>query len=260
MLQKLISSNLTCARPIHVINGGVNAHHVRHAVDRIERDFAWLQPDMVLSYFGWNSSADLGFEPQIAPLPALPALDASKASRTWWYAHRAAVLTANGIVSSVYRLVADFYDDTEGLVAQARRGKLFTDMQQLAQQSERLGYLLVFLGFNTAVEPTSPDEAIRFYTRPWTDVRAITRRIQIQNALFAGLARERGIAFVDTSDGLRGRYDEDLFIDVVHFTTRGDAVMAGNVYTGILPQLLRDKSLGCRPRPRRPGASTAAQD
>ena len=63
------------------------------------------------------------------------------------------------------------------------------------------------------------------------------------------LAAQEGVSFLATGEGLIGRYDSDLYIDVVHFTGKGDALMAGNVYHRVLPHLImRDQSLKCMPQ------------
>ena len=146
VLQQLISSNLKCARPIEVVNGGVNGFHVRHAIAKIERDFPWLQPDMILSYFGWNATADIGIEPPTEESGP----PAGRSAQVWWHIQKAAAAVVSGTATSIGRIIREDGDDVSGLLMQARRGKLYDELRQMVAQSKRLGYQLVFLSFNTA--------------------------------------------------------------------------------------------------------------
>lgn len=108
----------------------------------------------------------------------------------------------------------------------------------------------MFLSFNTAVTTTSPDDAVKFYGQAFPTVRSVVRGVHVLNLMMEELAAQEGVAFLATGEGLLGRYDSDLYIDVVHFTTKGDALMAANVYQRLLPHLLRDQSLKCMPQMR----------
>ena len=249
VLQELIARNLRCSKYVQIENGGVNGYLLRNGIDRLERDYPWLKPDMVLSYFGWNGATEMGINPQIAvPLSAPPG--SGRLDLSMWLVKRAAVSLANEVKLHFFRLFsADREKDIEIKMADVRKGELYRQYQKLIEQAERLGYPLVLLSFNTAVAPDGPEEAKSFYQGPWPGVRSIIEQLYLHNIMVKELAgRSEAAHFVDTGANLYGKYDGDLFIDIVHFTPEGDRLMAANVFRGILQLLLRDEELGCQPR------------
>lgn len=240
---------LQCQRPVEVINGGVNGHHLRNGIDRIEHDFSRLKPDMVLTYFGWNSMADMGIYPDaVAPLTAPPS-NAGKIESVIWYFKKAMTSFFNELLTSIMRITS-FGDErlsNADLMNSAKKGRLYQHYQDLIEQSRRLKYRLVLMSFNTAVTPDSPEAAKVFYEGPWPAVRTIIKQVEIHNLMIKELAYKEGVDYVDTGENLYGKYNEGMFLDVVHFTTKGDTIMAANVFHGIRPLLLKEKSLGCRP-------------
>jgi lysophospholipase L1-like esterase len=247
VLQDLIRQNLSCSRSIQIINGGVNNAHVINAVERLERDAPWLKPDMVLSYFGWNAQADLGVDFGLAQMPAEqnqgPALRILARLRQTGIAILRTVWT--GLVESLH---VDADAGQAAFLSQARSGQLYRQFEELVGQSHRLGYQLVLLSFNTAVTPASPQDAINFYRQAFPYMQTTIKGVELENILLRQLARPPEVSFIDTGRGLYGQFDDDLFIDVVHFTAKGDRMMAANVFDGLRPLLVDNAVLGCRAR------------
>lgn len=254
ILEELIGRNLACAKPIHVVNGGVNAFHLRNAVERLRLDYSWLRPDMVLPYFGWNSMEDLGVEPTAAPIPLAPA-----ANERWnvviWYIVSAARSLQLDVVERGRSAAAELFNprsdvgfDTTELLGKANRSTLYSDYLSLIEHSRTFGYRLALMTFNTAVAPDGPEEAKAFYQAVTHAVRPLIKKVHIHNTMIENLARSHGVAFVDTGNEIYGRYESDLYLDIVHFSPSGDFVMATNVFRGIRPMLLAEPDLGCRPR------------
>ncbi len=134
-------------------------------------------------------------------------------------------------------------------MAKVRAGELYGQYHELMEHARHSGYQLAFLSFNTALAADSPAGAKDFYRGAWPGVTSIVEQIHLHNLMIEELARTTNNArFVDTSANLYGKYDGDIYLDIVHFTPRGDAIMAENVYRGILPLLVNDKELECRPR------------
>ncbi len=249
VLQDMIRDQLRCDLPIQIINGGVNGFHVQNAIDRIEQDFEWLRPRMVISYFGWNSSADLEMTPPSAPRTGPPATG-RRVDLIVWQIKEAASTVAGRLGSLVRRMAyGEDQADISLLLREARHSRLYSQYATLVDLAHQRDFRLVFASFNTAVGPDSPEVAFRFYEGPWPDVRNTVARIQVNNLLVQEFASQNeNVWFVDTSPGIYGEYNADIFIDVVHFTTHGDIAMATNVFEGILPRLLEDERLNCRPR------------
>ena len=247
VLQDLISRDLHCSMPIQVVNGGVNGYHLRNGIDRVERDYAWLKPDMVVSYFGWNSTADMGVYPDVVPLTPLPT-GASRLDLITWFVKKTVVSIRGEVVAGFFRVFSMTSEkDTDALMSKVRQGTLYRQHLELVEQSRRLGYKLLLLSFNAAVATDGPEEAKVFYEGAFPTVRTVIELIRLHNLMIQEIAAKAdGVEFIDTGDHLYGRYDEDLFIDVVHFTTKGDALMAANVLKGVRPLLLRESKLDCR--------------
>ena len=60
MLQSLIDSQLTCKRPVEVVNAGTEAYSLQDNLERLRRDVLRLEPDLLLSYHGYNGFRRLG--------------------------------------------------------------------------------------------------------------------------------------------------------------------------------------------------------
>jgi len=255
VLGDLIRQRLHCARPVQVINGGVNAYVVANATERLDRDMAWLAPDMVLSYFGWTDRRNMGVNPKwlptaVQPPPEAPPSDADRVSIAVWLWHKAGhSLLANikAIAARLGAVVEPFSRDT--MIKEALEGELFRQYTRLIDQASQNGYPLVFLSINTAVQADSPEGAKSFYRAIFRDVDSAIDLMKIHNLMLHGFAQTYpGVYFADTSENLAGRFDEGLYLDVVHFTASGDVLMANNVYRGIEQMLIEHASLACRRR------------
>lgn len=255
VLQDLAAQNLRCAKPIQIVNGAVNGFRIRNAIDRVHRDYTWLKPDLVLSYFGWNTMQDLGINPSVAAPPAPPATKSRKEIARW-YVQKAVVSLINEVESRFAGVLGEMLgtsknevdSETAELLRKVRTSVLHADYLELIEQSHRFGYSLALLNFNTAVGPNAPEDAKAFYQSVSHAVRPLLKQVQIHNIMLRELATATGTTFIDTGADLYGKYDDDLYIDIVHFTTKGDIALARNVFSGIRPLLLANPNLGCRPR------------
>jgi lysophospholipase L1-like esterase len=253
VLDDLLQRRLSCTRPLQVINGGVNAYTLSQGIERLERDLSWLQPDMVLSYFGMNTLTEMNLNSRFLLVPSaqsdLPPATSDRVKRVIWYLGEslrslrvAAKAAAVGLAAVLRR------DSIEEILAEVRQGPLYKEYKRFMKLAAEQHFQLVLLSFNTAVSPESPEEAIRFYEKMIAAVRPTIEILRIQNIMLAELAHSNsGVFFADTSRSLYGRYSDDLFIDTIHFTTSGDALMAENVYREIEPLLTRNPALACVP-------------
>jgi lysophospholipase L1-like esterase len=248
VLQQIISTHINCNKPIQVVNGGINRFYLRNAIDRISEDFKWLKPDMVLSYFGWNSMGEMGVFPNnIFIPPSVSLLDLNKFERFKWFLKQAEMSLMNRIIFSVKQIL--FLEGTKSdnlLISIAKKNSLYKDYLELIKQSNELKYQLVLLSFNTAVASDGSEAAKRFFEGPFPYVRITIKQTELHNQMIRELAKQSRIDFIDTSNNLHGHYSEDKFLDIVHFTTLGDRIMAENVYKKLRYLLLKNKSLSCR--------------
>jgi len=255
VLDELIRQRLQCRRSVQVINGGVNSYALEHGIERLDRDMAWLIPDMVLSNFGWNDRLNIGVNPKwLATVPQGPPeaapSEAGRASLVLWLLRRAGRTLLADIKGAVGRLAAIFEkSDRAAMMKEAREGKLYREYQRLIDQARRNEFALVFLSVSTAVLPESPERAKAFYRAIFRDVDSAVDLMRIHNRMLEELAGQHpGVYFADTSPGLAGRFDDGLYLDVVHFTTAGDVAMANNAYRRLEPLLMENVSLACQRR------------
>jgi lysophospholipase L1-like esterase len=111
------------------------------------------------------------------------------------------------------------------------------------------GFALALATASLAITQDSPEEVIEFYDRVFINTRRSLAAAAAHNRLLASLARASGTPLIDTTAGLAGEWDADLFIDLVHFTPKGTEVFAQRVLDGIAPLLTGDQGAGCVTRP-----------
>ena len=62
------------------------------------------------------------------------------------------------------------------------------------------------------------------------------------------LSREEGVPLIDMAKGVDGLWDDDLYLDIVHFTQAGNERVAGIMFRGLLPILAESKGVRCTTR------------
>ena len=72
VLATMIKSRLRCDRPIEVINAGTGGYDLEANIERVRRDIIPLQPDLVLSYHGYNGMRFLDIDPTAEELQQAP--------------------------------------------------------------------------------------------------------------------------------------------------------------------------------------------
>lgn len=245
LLEARIAEELECDRPVQVINAGVPGWTLANQVTRLSDDILPLEPDLIVSYHGFN-----GFNFFFHELPevtlrnaATPPPRASRilervetAVRLAWFRRRYravpeidASVTDNDLMSTPY---ADWY---RRLVNEARAG----------------GSKVALCTFNMAVTTESPEEALRLHETLVPDLRARILANRLHSRLVLELAQSLGVVGIDTSPGLDGAY-RDAYVDVAHFTQLGRERMARNVLDGLRATLRDHPRLNCRPRAVRP--------
>ena len=59
------------------------------------------------------------------------------------------------------------------------------------------------------------------------------------------IAHEEGAPLIDMAAGVDGHWDDDLYLDIVHFTERGNERVAGLMFRSLLPILAERHGLHC---------------
>jgi len=64
------------------------------------------------------------------------------------------------------------------------------------------------------------------------------------------IAAEQHVPFIDTTPNLDGKWDDDLFLDPIHFTQKGSDRLAETMFAGLMPIFRDDETLRCTQRSR----------
>ncbi len=73
-----------------------------------------------------------------------------------------------------------------------------------------------------AVNESSPREVKDFYGAVFKPIDDIIAANAAHNRMVRLLAKESGAPLIDMTPGLDGVWDDDLYLDIVHFTERGN--------------------------------------
>jgi lysophospholipase L1-like esterase len=226
---------------VEVINAGVSGWTLQNQLLRIEADILPLQPDLVITYHGYNGFRFLF--PELPPMVVERApADIERPSRvlarieTWLHLRR----------------FLRRYDAARELVGSVPEVDLETSAyadlyRRLAALLAAHGVRLAVATFNMAVNADSPEDVVRFYELGFPDVRLRMLANQLHTRLIREIPLGPGVVTIDTAEGLNGVYD-DMYVDVVHFTQKGRDRLAGNILQGISPILTQDLQLRCRTR------------
>jgi lysophospholipase L1-like esterase len=247
VLEARIREDYECARPVQVINAGVPGWSIGQQVKRLAYDIFPLDPDLILSYHGYN-----GFDFFLRPLPPLrvhePPTQPSRPSRIlegierevrlWWFRRR-------------YR-VAQVADESD-LVPDPMRNPYARHYRRLVEDSRREGVDVALATFNMAVNAESPEDAIRFYEETVPDVRLRIAANRIHSQVVFAIGRRFGVPVIDTSADLDGAH-RDAYIDIAHFNQTGRDRLAANILDGLRETLASHPRLRCTRR-RGPAAS-----
>jgi peptidoglycan/LPS O-acetylase OafA/YrhL/lysophospholipase L1-like esterase len=232
VLGTLVKHRLICDRPIEVINAGTEAYTLVDNLERLQRDILPLKPDMVVSYHGYNGLGGL-FDPEafpralpppkrehVGPSPSLDALryNLKTAAYRWRLNKPEAHYSEEDVLTSKY---ADAY-------------------RQLLKIGRDEGFRVVLATSSMAVAASSPEEVRDFYEAVWPSIDDYINLNRAHNKLVKNLAQKSGVPLIDTTPALDGHWDEDLFLDLVHFTQRGNDTIASTMFDGILPILRGD--------------------
>ncbi|MDF2116863.1 acyltransferase family protein [Roseiarcaceae bacterium H3SJ34-1] len=234
-LQGLFDKSLRCDRKIEVINAGVPAAGLSDNLVRIERFMLPLKPDMLVSYHGYNGLAVV--DPQIDLMPRAPV-----------YHKRGSPLLGEAsfrVAMQAYTKRLEAYNaDKKPTVFSDTADKLYSQLVALGQKN---GIKVVLANLSAVVTQSSPQEVIDFYGRVFQPIERLLPAIAEQNRIVENVAKRTGTPFVDTRPGLDGKWDDDLFVDIVHFTQKGSNRIAKTMFDKLSSELAHEPTMNCRP-------------
>lgn len=257
VLEELIDARYSCRRPVRVTNAGVNGYRITDSINRLRRDIAPLQPDLVLSYHGYNGMEFIVDDLPETAAPTLPPADAGALTQAWLqldFFLRSLWAQARSLPAV---LRAEFagpgsLQDVEVL----RDSAYYRHYERLIETARAAGADVALATFSMAVDERSPPEVLRFYAIVFhnnmpglTWMQRSIEGMAAHNRIVADLARrEPEVLLVDSRPGLNGEFDKGYYIDIVHFTPAGDRRMAENVLAGLEEYLIGNPELSCRPK------------
>ena len=231
VLEGLIRERMPGGRPVEVINAGVAGYTLEDGLVRLEEDVLPLEPDLLISYHGYNGykflpGAPVGLRenpPGREPRPSALLSEIEYRFRLRMY--REKTFQPHLTPEQVARM-------TEGA-----KGSRYAELYgKLIRQAEAEDVPLVLVGFNMAVNTLSEDAVIEFYRGGFPTVMFTIQATRVHNALIESMAGEwEHVHYVDVSSGLDGEHAK--FIDLVHFTQGGRDQLAENLYRGLEPLL-----------------------
>lgn len=234
LLQQMIRQRLKPARPVEVINAGVPGFSLPDNLRRLKRDILPLQPDMIVSYHGYN-----GF---YLIQPALPRVRSTGPPP---YRDRPLKILAD----CEYRLRLMFQEHREEAnlyrhpvrLADPLKNQCARDYLALIRAARTNHIRLVLANYSMAVNAHSDLDVIQFYRKRFPMVFWQIQANEVHSAIVSRLAAEYpGVACVDTHPGLDGKHDK--YIDLIHFTQAGRRQLAENIFAGISNLLEEDLS------------------
>jgi lysophospholipase L1-like esterase len=242
-LQSVFDDHASCDRRIEVVNAGTEAYTLEDNLERMRRDILPLGPDLIVSAHGMNGLLALGLrreletnEPGVRP--------------------RASPLIARAVLT-VERVV---YDWRSGGAAQARplsaepmsldaimKSRYAGAYRKLIALARANGAEVVLSTSALAVNAESPREVKDFYGVVFRPIDDIIAANAAHNRMVRLLSVEEGVPLIDAAKDIDGAWDDDLYLDIVHFTERGNERMAGMMFHGLLP-ILDGRGVKCAVR------------
>jgi len=232
LLDELIQQRLKPNRRVEVINAGVPAYSLSHSLRRLATDILPLQPDMIISYHGFNGFPMLywaippahGRAPpgyQLRPIKLLA--DYEYRFKLFRYKQRLLAGLVREPPSDLVPMDSEYARAYEKLIVAARTNKI----------------RLVLANFSMAVNQQSQPDVVQFYRVPYPATHWQIKLNAVHSTIVQQLARQHPeVCLVDTHPRLDGAHDK--FVDLVHLTQDGRKQLAENMFAGIRECLLQD--------------------
>jgi peptidoglycan/LPS O-acetylase OafA/YrhL/lysophospholipase L1-like esterase len=237
LLQDLFAARGACSRPIEVINAGTEAYTLEDNLERTRRDVLPLKPDLILSTHGMNGLLALGLrqvaepvEPGVRPrasaLVGRAVLTIERALHDWRTRKVVRALTPPPL--------------TDAALLKSRYAEAYRKLIALGHEN---GVPLALATSSLAVDAGSPREVKDFYGAVFKPIDDIITGNAAHNRLVRLLGREQDAPVVEAIASVDGDWDDDLYLDIVHFTGRGNERVGAAMFQALRPILA---SLGVR--------------
>jgi lysophospholipase L1-like esterase len=215
---------LKTEKPVEVINAGFPGRTLPENVFRLKHELLALQPDMIISYHGFNGFNMLN--------SAIPSASGSPAPEYKPRPSRLLAAVEYHVKLSAYRRkrmapgspAIDFAESMKSAYADAYR-----ELIRIARTNQ---IRLVLGNYSMAVNASSDPNVVEFYRGPYPAVRAQIKANEAHSVIVQALAAENpDVRFVDTQPRMDGKHR--YFIDLMHFSKEGDEQMADMFFEAI---------------------------
>jgi peptidoglycan/LPS O-acetylase OafA/YrhL/lysophospholipase L1-like esterase len=241
LLQDLFDQHASCGRKIEVINAGTEAYTIENNLERMRRDILPLKPDLIVSTHGMNGFFPFGLrrvpepnEPGVRPrasaLIGRAVLTIERAAHDWRDRNSAQATTvALAPMSDAELMKSRYADEYRKLIALARDN----------------GADIALADATMSVNESSPREVKDFYGAVFKPIDDIIAANAAHNRMVRLIAREEGAPLIDMAAGVDGIWDDDLYLDIIHFTEAGNERVADLMFRALLPILAEPHNLRC---------------
>jgi hypothetical protein len=238
ILGEKLAGQFSDRRPVEVINAGATAYYIENNLYRLVEHVLPLEPDMIITYFGYNNFKDYADDFEISRIPAEVKPRASRMLSKVEYNFRDWLFRCDRYWQPALDLEA-----IRPRLLDCGHGRLYRQFIDITREH---GIRLVICNFNMAVTHESPEEVVEFYELGFPNVRMCIDANRINSELVAAVAEGHPHVMVaDVQAGLNGEY-EGSFVDLVHMTYRGKSRLAQNVLEAITPILEDELGRGGR--------------
>jgi peptidoglycan/LPS O-acetylase OafA/YrhL/lysophospholipase L1-like esterase len=241
LLQDLFDQRASCGRKIEIINGGTEAYTLENNLERMRRDILPLKPDLILSTHGMNGFYPFGLrrvaepnEPGVRPrasaLIGRAVLTIERAAHDWRARNSAqATPVALAPMSDAELMRTRYADEYRKLIALARDN----------------GVDIALADSTMSVNESSPREVKDFYGAVFKPIDDIIAANAAHNRIVKIIANKDGAPLIDMAAGVDGIWDDDLYLDIVHFTEAGNERVARLMFRALIPILAERHNLRC---------------
>jgi peptidoglycan/LPS O-acetylase OafA/YrhL/lysophospholipase L1-like esterase len=244
LLQDLFDQRASCGREIEVVNAGTEAYTLENNLERTRRDILPLKPDLILSTHGMNGFLPFGLrrvpepnEPGVRPrasaLIGRAALTIERAAHDWRYGNSPrARLVALAPMSDAELMKSRYADEYRKLITLARDN----------------GVDIALADATMSVNESSPRKVKDFYGAVFKPIDDIIAANAAHNRMVKLIAAEEGAPLIDMAAGVDGEWDDDLYLDIVHFTEAGNERVANLMFRALMPILAERHGVTCEVR------------
>jgi hypothetical protein len=124
----------------------------------------------------------------------------------------------------------------------SRYAEVYRKLIALAREN---GVHIALADSSMAINDDSPREVKDFYGEVFKPIDDIIAANAAHNRMVRLLSQEERIPFIDTAQDLDGQWDDDLYLDIVHFTEAGNERAAAAIFRQLVPILAERDGVRC---------------